>query len=123
MGTGALGTLDLPRWPQSQKLSWPNPLSRRRDRRPEMDVEYVFCDTHKELPETYEYLTRIEAYLGKPVTRLSSGLGERGFDHWLKVYGSYLPAPNMRWCTKKLKIEPFEAYVGDDPVFLYVGIR
>src|SRR3989442_1280469 len=94
-----------------------------RDNRPEIDVEYVFCDTHKELPETYEYLTRIEAYLGKQVTRLSSGLGERGFDHWLKVYGSYLPAPNMRWCTKKLKIEPFEAYVGDDPVFLYVGIR
>ena len=94
-----------------------------RDNRPDVDLEYVFNDTHKELPETYEYLTRIEAYLGKPVTRLSSGLGERGFDHWLKVYGNYLPAPNMRWCTKKLKIEPFEDYVGDDPVLLYVGIR
>lgn len=94
-----------------------------RDHRPELEVEYVFCDTHKELPETYEYLTRIEAYLGQPVTRLSSGLGERGFDHWLKVYGDYLPAPNMRWCTKKLKIEPFEEYVGDDPVYLYIGIR
>jgi 3'-phosphoadenosine 5'-phosphosulfate sulfotransferase (PAPS reductase)/FAD synthetase len=94
-----------------------------RDNRPDVDLEYVFNDTHKELPETYEYLTRIESYLGKPITRLSSGLGERGFDHWLKVYGDYLPAPNMRWCTKKLKIEPFEAYVGDDPVFLYVGIR
>jgi 3'-phosphoadenosine 5'-phosphosulfate sulfotransferase (PAPS reductase)/FAD synthetase len=94
-----------------------------RDNRPDIEVEYVFCDTHKELPETYEYLTRIEGYLGRPITRLSSGLGERGFDHWLKVYGNYLPAPNMRWCTKKLKIEPFEAYVGDNPVFLYVGIR
>ena len=29
-----------------------------RDRVPEM--EYVFCDTDKELPETYEYLTKIE---------------------------------------------------------------
>lgn len=94
-----------------------------KDKRPELELEYVFCDTHKELPETYEYLTRIEAYLGKPVTRLSSGLGERGFDHYLKVYGDYLPAPNMRWCTKKMKIEPFENYVGDDPVILYVGIR
>jgi 3'-phosphoadenosine 5'-phosphosulfate sulfotransferase (PAPS reductase)/FAD synthetase len=28
-----------------------------RDRVPEM--EYVFCDTHKELPETYEYLLKI----------------------------------------------------------------
>lgn len=94
-----------------------------RDKRPEVEVEYLFCDTHKELPETYEYLVRIEAYLGQPITRLSSGLAERGFDHWLKVYGDYLPAPSMRWCTKKLKIEPFEDYVGEDEVFLYVGIR
>ena len=27
-------------------------------------MEYVFCDTHKELPETYEYLSRLEAELG-----------------------------------------------------------
>ena len=26
-------------------------------------MEYVFCDTGKELPETYEYLARLEAYL------------------------------------------------------------
>jgi len=94
-----------------------------RDNRPEIDLEYVFCDTHKELPETYEYLTKIEGYLGKTITRLSSGLGDRGFDHWLKVYGNYLPAPNMRWCTRKLKIEPFEEYVGEDSVYLYIGIR
>jgi len=94
-----------------------------RDRQPDIEFEYLFCDTHKELPETYEYLARIEAYLGRPVTRLSSGLGERGFDHFLKVYGGYLPSPKMRWCTRQLKIEPFERHVGDDPVLLYVGIR
>lgn len=94
-----------------------------RDHHPEIDMEYVFCDTHKELPETYEYLTRVEAYLGKKVERLSSDLGERGFDHWLDVYREYLPSPQMRWCTRKLKIEPFEQYVGDDPVHLYVAIR
>lgn len=94
-----------------------------RDKHPELDMEYVFCDTHKELPETYEYLTRIEAYLGKPIERLSSDLGERGFDHWLTMYRGYLPSPQTRWCTRKLKIEPFEDYVGDDPAYLYVGIR
>jgi 3'-phosphoadenosine 5'-phosphosulfate sulfotransferase (PAPS reductase)/FAD synthetase len=61
--------------------------------------------------------------LDKPITRLANDLGDRGFDHWLLVYGNYLPAPNMRWCTRKLKIEPFEQYVGDDPVNLYVAIR
>lgn len=94
-----------------------------RDRYPGLDVEYVFCDTHKELPETYDFLTRLEAYLGKPVVRLSNDLGDRGFDHWLAVYRGYLPAPNMRWCTRKLKIEPFEKYVGNDPVNLYIAIR
>ncbi len=89
-----------------------------RDRVPEM--EYVFCDTKKELPETYEYLDRIEAYLGKRIVRLCD---HRGFDHWLKVYNNYLPSSRMRWCTKVLKIKPFEKYVGTDAVTMYVGIR
>ncbi|GAI75943.1 unnamed protein product, partial [marine sediment metagenome] len=33
-----------------------------RDRVP--DMEYVFCDTHEELPETYEYIDKLEAFLG-----------------------------------------------------------
>ena len=94
-----------------------------RDRHPERSFEYVFCDTHKELPETYEYLTRIEARLGQPIERLSSHHGERGFDHYLKLYGDYLPSPKQRWCTRLLKIEPFERHVGDDPTLLYVGLR
>lgn len=84
------------------------------------DMEYVFCDTDKELPETYEYLTKIEYFLGKKIVRLRD---DRGFDHWLKVYGGYLPSSNMRWCTKVLKIKPFEKYVGEDQVRMYVGIR
>lgn len=83
-------------------------------------MEYVFCDTKKELPETYEYLDKIEAFLGRQIVRLSD---ERGFDHWLQVYCGYLPSSRMRWCTKQLKIRPFERYVGDDEVMMYVGIR
>ncbi len=89
-----------------------------RDRVPEM--EYFFCDTGKELPETYEYLTRLEAYLGKPIARLNA---DRDFDHWLKVYGDYLPSAQMRWCTRQLKIRPFEKWVGDDEVISYIAIR
>ena len=89
-----------------------------RDRVPEM--EYVFCDTAKELPETYEFLTRMEAYLGRPIRRLVS---ERDFDHYLRVYNGYLPSSRMRWCTRLLKLRPFELYVGDDRVVNYVGIR
>lgn len=89
-----------------------------RERVPEM--EYVFCDTGKELPETYEFITRMEAYLGKPIERLVS---ERDFDHYLDVFNGYLPSSRMRWCTRLLKLKPFERYVGDDPVVNYVGIR
>ena len=90
-----------------------------RDRIP--DLEYVFYDTEKELPETYDYLDLVEAYLGKKVIRLRHD--GRGFDHWLAVYRGYLPSTRMRWCTKHLKIRPFEHFVGDDNVVTYIGIR
>lgn len=83
-------------------------------------MEYVFCDTGKELPETYEYLAKLEAFIGKPIVRLNP---DRGFDHWLDVYGGYLPSPRMRWCTRMLKLRPYEKYIGNDPVISYVGIR
>jgi 3'-phosphoadenosine 5'-phosphosulfate sulfotransferase (PAPS reductase)/FAD synthetase len=89
-----------------------------RDRVPEM--EYFFCDTGAELPETYDYLNRLEAALGKPISRLNS---TRDFDHWLEVYQGTLPSPQMRWCTKNLKIKPLEAWVGDDDAVSYVAIR
>jgi len=83
-------------------------------------LEYVFCDTHKELPETYAYLDRLESFLQKKIIKLNP---ERGFDHWLNMYGGMLPSAQVRWCTRKLKIEPFEAYVGNDLVWSYIGIR
>ncbi|WP_044232375.1 phosphoadenosine phosphosulfate reductase family protein [Chloroflexus sp. Y-396-1] len=83
-------------------------------------LEYVFCDTHKELPETYAYLDRLESFLQKKITKLNP---ERGFDHWLDIYGGMLPSAQVRWCTRKLKIEPFEAYIGNDLVWSYIGIR
>jgi 3'-phosphoadenosine 5'-phosphosulfate sulfotransferase (PAPS reductase)/FAD synthetase len=83
-------------------------------------MEYFFCDTGKELQETYEFLERLEVRLSIKVTRLQA---ERGFDHWLEVYGGLLPSPKMRWCTKQLKILPLEQFIGDDQAVSYVGIR
>src|ERR1700730_11581929 len=85
-----------------------------------LEMEYIFNDTRKELPETYEYLERIEDYLRKPIVRLNA---ELGFDHWYDVYGGMIPSNHRRWCTKMLKLKPFEDYVGDDPVINYIGIR
>jgi 3'-phosphoadenosine 5'-phosphosulfate sulfotransferase (PAPS reductase)/FAD synthetase len=92
---------------------------------PHLDIEYYTCDTGKELEETYELIRNLENYLGKEIIQLkgAEGSNEDPFDHFLKLYGGYLPSSNARWCTKKLKLEPFEKFVGDDPVISYVGIR
>lgn len=84
------------------------------------NMEYIFHDTDKELPETYDYLGRLEAILGRPIVRTSP---VDTFDHWLTVFGGMLPSNHRRWCTKMLKLKPFENYVGDGPVINYVGLR
>ncbi len=89
-----------------------------RDKVPQM--EYAFCDTGKELPETYEFLDRLEAFLGKKIHRLNT---ERDFDHWLTMHGGLLPSSQVRWCTPLLKIKPFEEFVGDDKAYNYIAIR
>ena len=83
-------------------------------------MEYFFCDTGAELPETYEYLDKLEVVLGKPIARLNA---DKGFDHWFEVYRGTLPSPQMRWCTKQMKIKPLEAWLGDDEAISYVAIR
>ncbi|MDE0424965.1 MAG: phosphoadenosine phosphosulfate reductase family protein [Candidatus Poribacteria bacterium] len=93
-----------------------------RDKEPEM--EYFFTDTGKELPETYEYLDKLEVFLGKEIIRLNV---ERDFDHWLTLHGGLLPSSQVRWCTIKLKIRPFEKHVeehfSEDKVYHYIAIR
>jgi 3'-phosphoadenosine 5'-phosphosulfate sulfotransferase (PAPS reductase)/FAD synthetase len=84
------------------------------------DMEYIFCDTGEELPETYAYLDKLETYLGRAIIRLNP---ERPFSHYLELYRGVLPDPRTRWCTRMLKIKPFEKFVGDDSVVSYVGIR
>lgn len=84
------------------------------------EMEYFFCDTGAELPETYEYLNRLEIILGKSISILNS---ERGFDHWFKMFRGALPSPQMRWCTREMKIKPIEEWIGDEPAISYVAIR
>lgn len=89
-----------------------------RGRIPEM--EYIFCDTGEELPETMDYLDKLEVFLGKEIHRLNP---DRPFNHYLQIYNGVLPDARTRWCTRKLKIEPFEKFIKDDPCYSYVGIR
>ena len=67
---------------------------------PDIEGEYVFCDTLCELPETYEYLERLEILLGCEVKRITAfdvlnieaKPGRNPFDIYLKeLYGGFLP--------------------------------
>ena len=92
---------------------------------PQIDIEYYFCDTGEELPETYEVLEKLQSYLGKEIIKLSVATGDKKtpFQYFLAINGGYLPSADVRWCTKKMKLDPFEKFVGDDLVISYVGIR
>ena len=96
-----------------------------RQNHPELDIEYFFTDTGKELPEVYEFLVKLEGFLGKPILRLNP---DRDFDFWLKQYNNFLPSAQTRWCTRQLKLRPFEQWIGPmleggDTVYSYVAIR
>ena len=96
-----------------------------RQHHPDLDVQYFFTDTGKELPEVYEFLVELEGFLGKPILRLNP---DRDFDFWLKRYNNFLPSAQSRWCTRQLKLRPFEQWVKPmldcgDSVFSYVAIR
>lgn len=96
-----------------------------RQNHPELDIDYFFTDTGKELPEVYEFLGRLEGLLGKPILYLNP---DRNFDYWLKKFNYFLPSPQTRWCTRQLKLYPFEQWVKpilDDgyTVYSYVAIR
>lgn len=92
---------------------------------PDLPIEYFFTDTGKELPEVYEFLGRLEGFLGRPIAYLNP---DRDFDFWLKEYGNFLPSPRTRWCTRQLKLRPFEKWVKNDleagtEIISYVAIR
>lgn len=96
-----------------------------RHHHPELEIEYFFTDTGKELPEVYEYLGRLEGFLGKTILRLNP---DRDFDFWLKQYNDFLPSPQTRWCTRQLKLRPFEQWLKPmlergDTIYSYVAIR
>lgn len=96
-----------------------------RDNHPEIDIDYFFTDTGKELPEVYSFLSKLEGYLGKPILRLNP---ERDFDFWLMQHNNFLPSAQARWCTICMKLKPFESWVNkflEDgyTVYSYVAIR
>lgn len=101
----------------------------------DLPLEFLFTDTGAELPETYEYFKKFETIFDVKITRMTAldlprfkareKDGRRvPFDHVLhEIYTGFLPNPQARWCTRALKIQPFEHFVGDARTYSYIGIR
>jgi len=99
---------------------------------PDLPFEYVFSDTGAELPETYDYFERLEHVLGTKITRITAldmlGVEEKHgrspFDVILyEKFSGFLPSPRSRWCTRMLKIHPYERHIGGDKAYSYIAIR
>ena len=88
------------------------------------DIEVVFLDTKWEADETYEYLRYLEKKLNIKITWIES----EGMEALCLRFG-FMPNRIMRFCTKELKIKPFnswlyENYVSKNKDFILVeGIR
>ena len=67
------------------------------------NLEYVFCDTKKELKETYNYIDKLESFLNIKVHYLCYE-DKQGFDDLLHMKCGFLPSANSRWCTEYLKL-------------------
>lgn len=92
---------------------------------PQLKIEYYNSDTGCELAETEVLIDRLSAYLGniKRLRAAEDSPESTPFEHFLKAMGGFLPSPQQRWCTKKMKLEEFERYAGEDYAVSYVGIR
>jgi len=81
------------------------------------DYQAIFNDTGLELPETYQWLDKVEVSLGIKIKRIGKDLTEIIYEQGI------LPSPKVRFCTRLSKIYPMEDYFGKEPTTVYFGIR
>jgi len=96
---------------------------RLRELHPETPFIFVCTPTGDELPDMVAHWVRIGDRLGSRLWPISSG---KSLDGLCADY-SALPNWRQRWCTRRLKIEPYGAWLAEmvkhGPVVSYVGLR
>lgn len=85
------------------------------------DYTFVCTPTGNELPEMIAHWENLEVLLGKKIVRIHHKTDLEG----LIILFNALPNNRMRWCTRMLKILPYEAWVKglDGETTSYVGLR
>jgi len=87
-------------------------------RLPDLNYEFVFNPTGAELPEVFEWMDKVESYLGKSIIHVGEDL-----ESIIEEYNYFLPNGQSRYCTRRAKIEPFIKWIGKDEATVYYGIR
>lgn len=84
---------------------------------PKREVVLAYCETGSEHPDNERFLSDIEAWIGKPVTRLRS---EKYKDTWgVWEDRKYLAGIKGAPCTTELKIKPRVAFQRVDDVHVF----
>jgi hypothetical protein len=84
------------------------------------DYTYICTPTGNEPREMSDHWENLACLLRKPLIRLTAA----GTLEGMIEADNILPSNRMRWCTRRLKIEPTIAYFARNaPAVLYVGLR
>ena len=85
---------------------------------PDLEYELVHNEVGWDLPETLEWIDRVELSLGRKITRCGDDLTEICYEQ------NCLPLAGLRrFCTKYAKIKPLNDYLGKLPATIYFGLR
>lgn len=84
------------------------------------DYQYVWTPTGNELPEMIQHIVRLRDLLEAPILPVTNGTGLIEQTRRERM----LPNPRARWCTRKLKLEPYYRWLAHQtPCISYVGLR
>jgi 3'-phosphoadenosine 5'-phosphosulfate sulfotransferase (PAPS reductase)/FAD synthetase len=90
------------------------------------DYIYAITPTGNELPEMYAHWRWLAERLGAPLTPLVAGGKLYATNTLQSLIREQRALPNhaQRWCTRKLKLEPYYAWLATQaPCVSYVGLR
>lgn len=90
-----------------------------KEREPETPFVYVCTPTGDELPEMFAHWRALSERLGSPIIPIVGGTLKS-----ICAEEGALPNWRMRFCTRRLKIDPFKAWILKNlPAVSYVGLR
>lgn len=86
-------------------------------RYPDLPYTFLYCDVKAELPETYQWLDKVEQSTGWKIHRIGKSLPD------LIKRLDMIPSANRRFCTSRAKIGPMERWYGKGRNYVYYGLR